>query len=161
MPNSQPTFTLEGAEILYHNFEGRVGDFNKEGKKSFSILLPPGFAEQLRRDGWHVNETKAEDEEAGDVGRPFINIKVNFKNRPPRVILVTSTGMQALTEHSVGMLDDADIANVDLTCVGFAYDVGGSTGISCYLQKAYFTINEDVLDKKYGFGFLTDSPEDV
>jgi len=157
---NQLTFTLEGAEILYHNFEGRINEYNKEGKKSMAILLPPAFAEQLRRDGWHVNETKAEDEEAGEMGRPFINIKINFKFKPPRVILVTSTGMTPLTEHSIGMLDDADIANLDLTCVGSNWEIGPNTGISCYLQKAYFTINEDVLDKKYGFGFLSDGPDD-
>jgi len=161
MPKGKPlSFTLEGAELLYHNFEGRVNEYNKEGNKSMAILLPPDFAEQLRRDGWHVNTTKATDEEAGELGRPFINIKINFKHKPPRVILVTSTGMTQLTAHSIGMLDDAELANIDVTCVGSEWEIGPNSGISCYLQKGYFTINEDLLDKKYGFGFLQDTPDD-
>lgn len=160
MPKAQPNapqrpqFTLEGAEVLYHNFAGIVNEFNKEGKKSFAILLEPGFASQLERDGWHVNYTTPKEE--GDVARPFINVKVNFKNRPPRVVMVTPDSMVPLTDHSIGMLDDADIIDVDLTCIGNPWE----RGISCYLQKAFFKINVDILDAKYGFGYLNQQEED-
>lgn len=142
-------FTIEGATIMYRNFEGRIGDYNREGKKSFAVVLTPEFAAQAERDGWNVNWTKEREE--GDEIIPFMNVKVNFKYKAPRVILVTSTGMNALTEHSVGMLDDADIVNVDLTCVGSDYNVNGKEGISCYLKTMYVTINEDELDKKYAY----------
>jgi len=149
MPDpKRPTFTLENAQVIYPNLEGRVSEYNKEGKKGFAIVLPEDFADKLLRDGWHVNRTEPREE--GEPSIPFINIKVNFKQKPPRVVMVTSTGPVPLNERSVGVLDDADIEYVDLTCIGNPWE----RGLSCYLQKAFFVINEDVLDQKYGFSYL-------
>lgn len=150
----RPSFTLEGATVKYRNFAGTVSEYNKEGKKSFAINLDPGFAQQLERDGWHVNYTNPKED--GDESTPFINIKVNYKNRPPRVIMVTPDSMVPLTDHSIGMLDDADIIDVDLTCIGSPWE----RGISCYLTKAFFKINVDILDQKYGFGYLSQEEGD-
>jgi hypothetical protein len=150
----RPSFTLEDAIVKYRNFAGTVNEFNKEGKKSFAIELEESFAQRLMADGWHVNYTDPKEE--GDVSVPFINIKVNFKNRPPRVVMVTPDSMVPLTDHSIGMLDDADIINVDLTCIGNPWE----RGISCYLQKAFFKINVDILDQKYGFGYLSQEESD-
>lgn len=150
----RPTFTIEGALVKYRNFAGTVSEYNKEGKKSFAIELEPGFAAQLERDGWHVNYTDPREE--GDESVPFINIKVNFKNRPPRVVMVTPDTLVPLTDQSIGMLDDADIIDVDLTCIGNPWE----RGISCYLQKAFFKINVDILDQKYGFGYLNQEEND-
>lgn len=152
MPKGEkrPTFTIEDAEIMYRNFEGAINEYNKEGKKSFSIKLDPDFANQLRNDGWHVRTKEPGEDIEGEVGQDYINIKVNFKVKPPRVVMVTSGSMIPLTDRSIGMLDDADIVTVDLTCVGSPWE----RGISCYLQKAFFNINVDILDQKYGFGYL-------
>lgn len=153
----RPTFTIEEAPIMYRNFSGVVSGFNPEGKKSFSVKLDPDFAAMLERDGWHVKVKEPHDQEMeGEVGQHYINIKVNFANRPPRVVMVTPTGMVPLNDKSIRMLDDADIIDVDLTCVGKIWD----RGISCYLQKAFFKINMDLLDQKYGFGYLDDEEDD-
>jgi|SRR5688572_13960747 len=157
MPKEKrPTFTLENARVIFPNLEGRPGKFNEEGRKGFAVILPEDFAQKLQRDGWHVNRLEPEDEEEGTVGEPFINIKVNYKNRAPRIVMVTSTGPVLMRESSVHILDDADIEYADVTCVAHPWE----RGLSCYLQKAFFVINEDVLDQKYGFGYLNTSEGD-
>lgn len=153
--DKRPTFTIEEAPVRFPNFQGRPGRFNEEGKKGFAIELPPDFAQKLARDGFHVNTIDADAEE-GIPGTPIINIKVNFDNRPPRVVMVTSSGPVPLNKKSVGMLDDADIQFADVTCVGHEWE----RGFSCYLQKGFFVINEDVLDQKYGFGYLSEEGDD-
>lgn len=150
MPKAQgsapkrPTVTIEGAEIIYHRWAGTVNEWNKEGKKSVSVYIPDDLLEPMIRDGWHINYT---DEE---VPRAFINCKINFGQFPPRIIMVTSERMIPLNDKTVGILDDADIANLDISLVGNPWE----RGISCYVTKAYVTINEDELDKKYGFGWV-------
>ena len=144
----RPKFTIEGAEIIYHRFAGTVNEWNKEGKKSVSVFIPDELLNQMIADGWHINYT--DEREEGDVPRAFINCKINYGTRPPRVILVTQEKMIPLTDKTIGILDDADIANLDITCVGNPWE----RGISCYVEKMYVTINEDELDKKYCFGWV-------
>jgi len=160
MPNApaqkvtRPTVTIEGAEIIYHRWAGEVNEWNKEGKKSVSVYIPDELLDVMIRDGWHINYTDPNDE--GETPRAFINCKINFGKRPPRIIMVTKEKMIPLTDKSVGMLDDAEIINLDVTLVGNPWE----RGISCYLQKAYVTIQEDELDKKYGFGWVENVGDD-
>lgn len=144
----RPSVTIEGAEIIYHRWAGTVNEWNKEGKKSVSIYIPDELLDVMIRDGWHINYTDPNDE--GETPRAFINCKINFSQRPPRVIMVTKEKMIPLTDKSIGMLDDAEIINLDVTLIGNPWE----RGISCYLQKAYVTIQEDELDKKYGYGWV-------
>lgn len=148
----RPTVTIEGAEIIYHRWAGTVNEWNKEGKKSVSVYIPDDLLQPMIRDGWHINYTNAEE---GEEPRAFINCKINFAQFPPRIIMVTSSGMQQLTDKSIGILDDADIANLDISLVGNPWE----RGISCYVTKAYVTINEDELDKKYGYAWLGTAEE--
>src|SRR3954470_20938807 len=141
---------MEGMRIIFRNFEGKEGQYNREGDRNFGVILPPDIAEAMLADGWNVKflKPREEDEEAEET--PWLQVSVNFdKGRPPKIMLVTSRGRTALDAQSVEMLDWADIVNVDLVVRPYTWEVSGRTGIKAYLQSMYVTIEEDELERKY------------
>jgi hypothetical protein len=76
-------------------------------------------------------------------------ISVNFKGRPPRIVLITSRGRTNLDESQVETLDWVDIINVDLIVRPYEWTVNNKSGIKAYLQSLYVTIEEDPLELKY------------
>lgn len=144
--------TMEGVRIIIRNFSGKIDVYNKFGKRSFLVLLPDDVAQAMAADGWNVKYLKPKEE--GDTEQPFLKVTVNMDGDfPPRVVMVTERNKTLLDADTVALLDTADITNVDLIVSPYYYDMtatGGGKGISAYLRKGYFTINEDDLERKYG-----------
>ena len=145
--NAAPTFMVEDAPIIFRNFAGKEGPYNRQGDRNFSVILPRDIATQMGEDGWNVRYLEAREE--GDEDTPYISISVNFKNRPPRVVLITDTTRTQLDEDSIEVLDWADIRTADLIARGYLWDVNGKTGTKAYLQSLFITIEEDALEQKY------------
>jgi hypothetical protein len=142
-------FRVDNAQLYYRNFSGENSKYNTGDKKdrNFGVFLDEGVAEEMARDGWAIKTTRpGEDEE---VGRPYINVKVGYKIRPPKIIMITETARTPLTEDTVGVLDWADIQLVDLICNASYWEHGDKTGVAAYLKTMYVTIEEDELEKKY------------
>jgi len=148
MANDGKEFMIEDARIIFRNFSGKEGPYNREGERSFCAILSDDVAVVMEADDWNVRYLKVQEE--GDIPTPYIPIAVNFKNRPPRVVMITSVGKTTLTEETVGVLDWADIKMVDLIARGYEWVVNGKTGTKAYLQTLVITINEDALERKYG-----------
>lgn len=141
------TVKVEGARIIFRNFSGRPSQFNREGDRNFGLVLTPEVAEQMLADGWNVRTL--DPREDGDEATPYVGVTVNFANRPPRVVMLTSTTRTQLNESSVEVLDYAEIENVDVIIRGYDWEVNGKTGTKAYLQTAFITIVEDDLERKY------------
>lgn len=146
--DEQVTLTIEDATLIWRNFEGREGPFNGKGERGFSVVLTPEMAETLAKDGWNV-KTK-DPREDGDENLYTLPVKVSYKYRPPRVVMIAGTNRTDLHEDMVEVLDFADIAMVDLIVNAFAWDVQGKSGIKAYLKTIFVTVNEDELERKYG-----------
>jgi len=149
---AENTVMMEGVRIIFRNFSGKEGQYNREGDRNFGVILPPDTAEVMAADGWNVKWLKpredAEDDEATET--PWLGVTVNFeKGKPPKIMLVTDRGRTALNEAMVDTLDWADITNVDLIVRPYSWDVNGRSGIKAYLQSMYVTIEEDELERKY------------
>lgn len=138
---------MEDKKIIFRNFAGREGMYNRQGDRNFAVLLDEGEAEAMARDGWNVKALKAREE--GDPEQPYLQVSVNFKGKPPRVVMITSRGRTTLQEDDVEMLDWADISLVDLIIRPYEWVVNGKTGIKAYLQSIFVTIEEDELELKY------------
>lgn len=140
--------TLEDVRIVFRNFEGREGQYNRAGDRNFSILLDdPNKVRQLERDGWAVKYLKAKEE--GEDDQPYLPVAVSYRNRPPRIVLITHRGRNPLSEAEVEMLDWVDIETVDVTLSPYEWAVRGETGIKAYLRTMYVKIHEDPLDLKW------------
>lgn len=143
---------MEGVRIIFRNFAGKEGQYNREGDRNFSVLLDPETADAMARDGWNVKFLKVREEDEIQEPQAYLPVSVNFSGpRPPKVVMVTSRGRTFLSEDEVELLDWADIINVDLTVNPYHWTIksSGASGIKAYLQTLYVTINEDPLDLKY------------
>lgn len=141
------TFMVEDARLVFRNFAGKEGQYNREGDRNFSVILDEKTAEAMAKDGWNVKALASREE--GDPDTPYIQVSVNFKNRPPRVVMITSMSRTNLDENSVAVLDWANIQQADLIARAYEWQVGDKSGIKAYLQSLFVTIEEDALERKY------------
>ena len=139
--------TIEDADIAFRNFSGKAGKYNREGDRSFAVILRDEDAKILEADGWNVKYLKPRDE--GEQSKPYLSVKVNFNGRPPNTVLVTSRGKSRLGEDQISMFDWVQIAKADLIINPYEYNVNGSSGISAYCSSLFITMVEDDLDRKY------------
>lgn len=149
MPVNDNTVLMEGVRIIFRNFSGKEGQYNREGDRNFAVLLDEKVATAMSEDGWNVKWLKPRDEEEEQSPQAYLPVSVNFKGRPPRIVLITSRGRTNIDEDSVEMLDWADIINVDLIVRPYEWTVNAKSGIKAYLQSLYVTIEEDALEQKY------------
>ena len=117
----------------YRNFSGTVGMYNKSGDRKFSIFLPQEVADELLELGWYV-KTKPGRREGDDPINQF-DIAVAFDPYPPTIELISHDGTKSyLTEETVGILDELDIARADLEIRPYNWNVNGKTGVKAYLK---------------------------
>lgn len=138
---------FEGATIIFRNFTGKEGQYNREGDRNFCLLLDPQKAQEMIEAGWNVKALRSRD--PNEPPQPYIQIAVSFKGRPPRVVIITSRGRTDLSETEVEILDWVDIAKVDMVIRPYNWSVNGKTGVKAYLKSLFITILEDPLELKY------------
>ena len=154
------TVLMEGVRIIFRNFVGKEDRFNKEGDRNFSVVLPDdAVAEQMLADGWNVKKLDPREGYEEDGVTWYLQVALRFDVFPPRIVLVTSNGRTQLSEETVGMLDWADITNVDLIVRPHFWEVNGRSGMKAYVKTMYVTIEEDALEAKYGLGDKTGDGE--
>lgn len=147
MPDDVKTVLVEDARIIFRNFAGKEGQYNREGDRNFAVVLPEDVATEMLADGWNVRYLEPREE--GDVPTPYVSVAVNFANRPPRIVLLTSAARSHLGEDTVEVLDWCDIKIADLIMRGYDWNVNDKSGTKAYLQSLFVTINEDALERKY------------
>lgn len=147
MAQEVKTFKVEDARIIFRNFAGKEGQYNREGDRNFAVILEDDVATTLLSDGWNVKYLESREE--GELPTPYMTITVRFDPRPPRGVMLTSRSRVNLTEENVEILDYADIAVVDMIVRAYEWTVNGKSGIKAYLQSIFVTIEEDDLERKY------------
>ena len=147
MADDSKTFMVEDARLVFRNFSGKEGQYNREGDRNFAVILDNETAELMLADGWNVKYLNSRDEE--EAPTPYISVSVNFNNRPPRIVMITSTSRTNLNEDAVSVLDWAEIRTCDLIARAYEWTVNGKSGVKAYLQSMFITIEEDELERKY------------
>lgn len=143
------TVMMEGVRIIFRNFSGKEGQYNREGDRNFAVLIDEKTADAMATDGWNVKVLAPRDDEEGSLPQSYLPVAVNFNGRPPRIVMITSRNRTTLDESQVETLDWVDIVNVDLIVRPYSWEVNGKSGIKAYLQSMYITIEEDPLEAKY------------
>ena len=139
---------INDARIIFRNFTGEGGKFNREGDRNFAVIIPDQeIADALLERSWPV-KIKPPREEGED---PFIymSIKVKFNDRGPGVYLKSGVHITRLNEDTVSMLDHIDIQSVDMDIRPYDWEVNGKTGRSAYLQAINVIQNVDRFGERY------------
>lgn len=148
VPKKLDPLIIENARIILKNLAGVEKKYNAPGERNFAIALDGELAEEMIKAGWNIKFLKPREE--GDLPQAILKVKINTgKGRPPRVVIVSSKGRTSLTEDMYGMIDYADIENVDLAINPSFWERDGRSGYTAYLRSIFVTIREDELDLKY------------
>ena len=125
---------IDDARIVFRNFRGEGGPYNREGDRNFALVIPTEeIADELVAEGWNVK--KKDPREEGDDPFIFLPVKIKFNDRGPHVYLKTGDVSNKLDEESVGCLDDIDIRSVSMDIRPYDWEVNGKTGRTAYLQS--------------------------
>ncbi len=143
--------SIEGAKLIFRNFQGKRTDYNDEGNRNFGVLLDDDLAENLSRDGWKVKYLRPRPDDPDQYRQPWLPVKVKFGQIPPIVVLINSRGKKRLDEDTVEQLDWSIIKNCDLIIRPYNYPATKTrpSGVSAYLKAIYVTISEDEFADKY------------
>ena len=157
---SQATVMIENAELIFRNFSGKEGRFNREGQKTFCVFIDnPDMIEQLVTDGWNIKYTNIREE--GDEPRAYLPVEVKYENKPPNVVMITSSGRTHLDNDSIEILDWSEFKTVDLIVNPYDWTMpDGGRGRKAYLKSMFVTIDEDELERKYATTKKAEVPTD-
>lgn len=134
---------INDATLIYRNFRGEGDKYNREGDRNFAIIIPSEeVKEALMTDvnehgaGWNVKIKPPREE--GDDAFMYMNVKVKFTAFGPNIYLKSGDADPVkLDEETVAVLDDIDIASVDLDIRAYDDVVGGRAFRAAYLQSIY------------------------
>ena len=149
---------INDARIIFRNFKGAADKYNREGDRNFALIISGGIlndgqgrrevtaeemAEALTNDlnrlgvGWNV-KIKAPREE-GDSPFIYLPVKVRFNERGPKVYLKSGNNTVPITEDTVDMLDDIDIASVDMDIRPYDDEISGKPFRAAYANALWVT----------------------
>ena len=144
---------IDDARIIYKNFSGIGDKFNREGDRNFAVIIPnQEIADQLIEEGWNIRIKPPRNE--GEDPFMYLPVKIKFNGRGPSAYLVTGKRMNTLDEESISVLDDVDIASVDLDIRPYDWVIQEGTpnekrGRSAYLQSIHVVQEIDRFAERY------------
>ncbi len=139
---------LENVRIGFRNFEGREGRYNAEGKRNFVIFLDNETAATLEEQGWNIHWPKPTENDTENEKNPFLKVRVNFNWKGLKIVMIVNGKPEFLDEDTVGVLDTAELENVDVSVSPYEYEPGK---ISASLASIYATVKTDEFMAKYGY----------
>lgn len=150
---------IEDAKIIFRNFEGREGDYNREGDRNFSVVIEDqDLADTLIRDGWNLKPLKKHDPDDETVYHLKVTVNMGG-NWPAKAFIVNRRGIpNRLDEDTVRRLDTAELDKVDIVINPSNWEVNGKTGVKAYLKDIYASLVEDELARKYSRGYDDGEP---
>lgn len=139
---------IENTRMVFRNFEGRAGQYNKEGDRNFCVLLDPEDAAYLENEGFNVQHFHPRDDRPEDIPQAFMRLIVRFDRIPPKIVLITSKNRTVLTEESVGSLDRIRVDHVHVA-IHPRLNRNGKYKYTGYLRELYVYVMESYLENKY------------
>lgn len=139
---------IENSRIIYRNFAGVGSKFNREGDRNFAVIIPDEETKDyLVENGWNVKIKPPRDEYEDPF--MFLPVKIKFNNRGPGIYVRSMDRITRLSEETVDMVDEIDIASVDMDLRPYDWEVNGKTGRTAYLQSIEITQNVDRFGARY------------
>ena len=141
---------IDDARIIFRNFAGVGGMYNREGDRSFSLVIPTEEIKDLLMDlGYNVRIKEPKNE--GQDTLMHLPIKVSYKIEAPKVYLQSGTSKpRELDESTIAILDNVDIERVDLdVSPSYWTNPRGESGVSAYLKRIIVTQRVDRFAARY------------
>ena len=139
---------IENARIIFRNFAGAPSKFNREGERDFSVIIPSQeLADELIDAGYNVKIKPPRED--GEDPFIFLKVKVKFNGRGPAAYIRSGDKVTKLTEETIGILDEIDIASVDMDIRGYDWEVNGNSGKTAYLAAIDVEQNIDRFGARY------------
>lgn len=148
MSNRDEYLVIENTRLRFPNFAGVATTYNPSGKRTFCVDIPMEMVADLENDGWNIRRTKPRDPD--DIPVPYTQCVANFDRLPiPNVYRVAGGQQVRLTADTVGILDNDDIAYVDVVLQPYHWEFNGRSGVKGYLKSLYAVVREDPFAEKY------------
>ena len=132
---------FDDVEIKWPNFSGKQDKYNRDGKRTFNIIIPDEeMKEALIAEGWNVKTRAANDEYEDPLY--YLPVKILYHDEElahldPVVTLITGRSQNELDEETIGTLDHIDILEIPHMDISpYDWEVQGKTGRTAYLKKA-------------------------
>lgn len=155
--------SVEGAVIMYRNFEGRPTQFNaKGGKRTFNVVLSEPVANELKELGWNIREKAPRDVDEDWLYTTEIVINTESKF-PPKVFLCSDRNghkrMSQLEPETLKILDTGEFSNIDLIIHPYQHARDAKYQYKGYLKTLYAMQSENVdFAGKYANYLQTNDP---
>ena len=139
---------IENARIIFRNFAGVASKFNREGDRNFAVIIPnQEICDELLDAGWNVKIKPPRED--GEEPFMYLPVKIKFNNRGPSAYVRSGDKVTRLNEDTISMLDEIDIASVDMDLRPYDWEVNGKTGRSAYLEAIDVMQNVDRFAARY------------
>lgn len=132
---------FDDVEIKWPNFSGKQDKYNRDGKRTFNIIIPDEeMKEALVAEGWNVKTRPANDDYEDPLY--YLPVKILYHDEElahldPVVTLITGRSQNELDEETIGTLDHIDILEIPHMDISpYDWEVQGKTGRTAYLKKA-------------------------
>ena len=150
MENESRYITVKDARIFARNFQGLPTKYKPHGgERTFCLALTPELAEVFQTAGCNVKISQPKEgfEDAGPA--MYLPCTVRFDTVPPNVFHITNGVRKSLTEETIGCLDYANIARLDLTINPYHWEFNGNAGVKAYVKTMAVTQIVDPIEEMY------------
>lgn len=144
-PERPEPIYIKNSSIVFHNFAGKVSDFNENGYRTVNIALTPEEAKRYSQLGWNVRSYENRD------GETTYNIQayISYRYSEPKILWVHDGIKDYVHEDTVDRLDGIRFkrGSVRAAITGSPWTNRGRSGISAYINQLGFESEpyEDVL----------------
>ncbi len=141
---------VDDARIIFRNFAGVGGMYNREGDRSFSLVIPDEETKDTLLDLGYNVRIKEPKNDGQDI-LMHLPVKVSYKLEAPKVYLQSGNGRpRELDESMIDILDKIDIESVGLDISpSYWTNRRGESGVSAYLKRIIVVQRVDRFAARY------------
>ena len=148
MNEQKQPLIIENAYLMFRNFSGEKGQYNKNGDKNFCVRIDdPELADQLAKDSWNVRMLDPKEE--GNLPTYYLPVAVSYEYRPPRITMYRDHRSIEMSLDNVGELDAEHILQADVVINPSSWNDNGTWRIKAYLSRLCVVVENDPFAEKY------------
>lgn len=153
---------FENAQVLFPNFSGREGRYNREGNRCFSVMVTDAegkpdadLAMQLKEEGWNIRERIINNEPTGEFYINGVNINYDYYIKP--IIHYISNGNEIeltpelLDSGIAGQLDGRGAERYDISIRPRVWERNDGTfgGVKGYVDEMRIFARKSLFSSRY------------